>query len=446
MTVVPKHTYYFIGIGGVGMSALARWCIRAGHEVYGYDKTPSEITARFIQEGVAITFDSEVSALPQKLLGADVQVVYTAAIDQSHPQLAYYFAQGNRVLKRAKFLAECCAHSKTLAVAGTHGKTTTAAILTHVFSKTNQPFTSVMGGFMNDNPSNLIGTGSETFIVEADEYDRSFLHLHPSFACITSLEPDHLDIYKTEAAFLEAFVQFSKQVDQKLIVAYGLPISGVTFGVEVAADYRAFNLQTTDQGYRFDLATPKGRFKEVYLNQLGSHNVANALAAIALAEQAGLEMEEIIPTLKSFPGVYRRMNLYRWKEETLVIDDYAHHPTEIQRVFETLQSFFPNQRNCVVFQPHLFSRTRDFWNEFSAVLSQFDEVVLLEIYPARELPLPGITSEKLLEGMLHNQKKCIPKTEIRSVLESSEATVFALLGAGDIGAEIQQLKPEFTPL
>lgn len=445
MTKAPKHTYYFMGIGGVGMSALARWCLRSGHEVYGYDKTPSEITAQLIQEGIKITFDSKTSALSHNLLGADVRVVYTAAIDQSHPQLAYYFAQGNRVMKRAQFLAACCADKKTLAVAGTHGKTTTAAILTHIFTKTNQSFTSVMGGFMNHNSSNLIGTGSETFIVEADEFDRSFLHLHPSFACITSLEPDHLDIYKTEAAFLEAFVQFSKQVEQKLIVAHGLPISGLTFGVDVAADYKAFNLQTTDEGYRFDLATPTGLFKAVCLNQLGSHNIANALAAIALAEQAGLEMEEILPTLKSFPGVYRRMNLYRWKE-AVVIDDYAHHPTEIQRVFETLQSFFPGQRNCVVFQPHLFSRTRDFWDEFLTVLCQFDEVVLMEIYPAREMPIPGITSKILLDGLAHNQKKCIPKTEIQSVLETSEASVFALLGAGDIGTEIQQLKPEFTSL
>ena len=445
MTDALKQTYYFIGIGGVGMSALARWCQREGHEVYGYDKTPSEITEQLIKDGFNITFDLEVSALPQNLLEPTVQVVYTAAIDQSHPQLAYYLAQGNAVKKRAEFLAECCANKMTFAVAGTHGKTTTAAILTHIFTKTKRSFTSVMGGFMNHNSSNLIGTGSETFIVEADEFDRSFLHLHPSFACITSLEPDHLDVYKTNAAFLEAFIQFSKQVDHKLIVAYGLPISGISFGVDVEADYKAFNLQTTSEGYCFDLTTPTGTFKKVYLNQLGSHNVANTLAAIALAEQAGTEMDEILPLLKSFPGVYRRMNLYRW-EEAIVIDDYAHHPTEIQRVYETIQSFYPTHRNCVVFQPHLFSRTQNFWKEFSTVLSQFDEVVLMDIYPARETPIAGVTSKHLLEGIPHNQKKHILKTEIQSVIESSDASVFALLGAGDIGTEIQRLKPELESL
>ncbi len=445
MTSAEKHSYYFIGIGGVGMSALARWCLREGHEVYGYDKTPSEITAQLLKLGVEINFDSKVSALPQKLLRKDIQVVYTAAIDQSHPQLAYFLAQGNSVMKRAKFLAQCCANIPTLAVAGTHGKTTTSAILTHIFSKTEQSFTSIMGGFMNDNPSNLIGTGSESFIVEADEYDRSFLQLQPSFACITSIEPDHLDIYKTEEAFLEAFVQFSKQVDQEVIVAFGLPISGLTYGIEVAADYKASNLQTTNRGYRFDLTTPSGSYKEVYLNQIGSHNVSNALAAIALAEQAGIEMEEIVSTLKSFPGVYRRMNLYRWKN-TIVIDDYAHHPTEIQRIFETIQRFFPSQRNCVIFQPHLFSRTRDFWDAFRTVLSQFDEVVLMDIYPAREHPIAGINSKILMDSMEHNQKKHIAKTGIKSILETSNASVFALLGAGDIGAEIQQLKPEFVSL
>ena len=445
MITKQKNIFYFIGIGGVGMSALARLCLKEGCEVYGYDKTSSDITEQLIKNGIKIIFDDSVKALQNLLLSTDVQIVYSAAIPDFHPQLVFLKKQGNNVIKRAEFLAKVCINKKTLAVAGTHGKTTTSSILTHIFSKTNQSFISVMGGFFNNDSSNLIQTGSESIIVEADEYDRSFLHLNPTIACITSVEADHLDIYESEDIFLEAFVQFSKKVSNELIVAYGLPISGLTYGIEVAADYKAFNLKITEKGYRFDLTTPNREFKDIFFNQMGIHNVSNALGALAMADQAGIDINKSLLALESFPGVYRRMNLYRWRD-IVIIDDYAHHPSEIDSVFKTIKTFYPKQKNCVVFQPHLFSRTRDFMNDFKTTLSKFDEVILMDIYPAREEPIKGVNAKILFDGISHTKKGYIKKNQIKKILKSSNADVFALLGAGDIGEEVKKLKLEFISL
>ena len=445
MITKQKNIFYFIGIGGVGMSALARLCLKEGCEVYGYDKTSSDITEQLIKSGIKIIFDDSVKALQNLLLSTDVQIVYSAAIPDFHPQLVFLKKQGNNVIKRAEFLAKVCINKKTLAVAGTHGKTTTSSILTHIFSKTNQSFISVMGGFFNNDSSNLIQTGSESIIVEADEYDRSFLHLNPTIACITSVDADHLDIYESEDIFLEAFVQFSKKVSNELIVAYGLPISGLTYGIEVAADYKAFNLKITEKGYRFDLTTPNREFKDIFFNQMGIHNVSNALCALAMADQAGIDINKSLLALESFPGVYRRMNLYRWRD-IVIIDDYAHHPSETDSVFKTIKTFYPKQKNCVVFQPHLFSRTRDFMNDFKTTLSKFDEVILMDIYPAREEPIKGVNAKILFDGISHTKKGYIEKNQIKKILKSSNADVFALLGAGDIGEEIKKLKREFISL
>ena len=445
MITKQKNIFYFIGIGGVGMSALARLCLKEGCEVYGYDKTSSDITEQLIKNGIKIIFDDSVKALQNLLLSTDVQIVYSAAIPDFHPQLVFLKKQGNNIIKRAEFLAKVCINKKTLAVAGTHGKTTTSSILTHIFSKTNQSFISVMGGFFNNDSSNLIKTGSESIIVEADEYDRSFLHLNPTIACITSVEADHLDIYESQDVFLEAFVQFSKQVSNDLIVAYGLPIPGLTYGIEVAADYKAFNLKITEKGYRFDLTTPNREFKDIFFNQMGIHNVSNALGAVAMADQAGIDINKSLLALESFPGVYRRMNLYRWRD-IVIIDDYAHHPSEIDSVFKTIKTFYPKQKNCVVFQPHLFSRTRDFMNDFKTTLSKFDEVILMDIYPAREEPIKGVNAKILFDGISHTKKGYIEKNQIKKILKSSNADVFALLGAGDIGEEIKKLKREFISL
>ena len=437
------HSYYFIGIGGMGMSALARLCLIKGHRVFGYDVTPSQIINDLISEGAQVIYDLSFEALPSVLRDKNIEVVYTAAISRDHPQLKYFFAQGNNVRKRAVFLAELTSKIKTLAISGTHGKTTTSAFLTHIFSETSQEFTSIMGGFFKNQKSNLIVEGSDFMIVEADEYDRSFLQLHPSIACITSMDVDHLDIYETNSSFSEAFIKFSSQVSQALVVAYGLPIKGITYGIDVPADYRVENIIKNKFGYNFNIITPLRTYENVYLNQLGLHNILNALCAIAMADQIGVFTENSIKALTTFPGVQRRMNLMKYGD-AIIIDDYAHHPREIENVLNTLKGFYPEHKNCVIFQPHLFSRTQDFMNEFALVLSEFDEVVLLDIYPARELPISGISAQVLLDKLNHSNKKLILKSAIKESIDNSNAGLFAFLGAGDIGLEVEKLKINFT--
>ena len=338
-------------------------------------------------------------------------------------------------------MAELCDGKPTLAVAGTHGKTTTSAFLTHIFSETRQSFTSLMGGFFQGNSSNLIRTGNDFMLVEADEYDRSFLNIHPTVGAITSIDSDHLDVYQNRKAFEEAFATFSSQVTQQLIIAHGLPFDGLTYGFDVEADYRIFNIKQLKTGYKFDLKTPTNKFSKIKINQIGEHNLSNILCALAMADQVGVPLDIALKSLISFPGVHRRMNLFKWGEK-LLIDDYAHHPTEIESVLKTLQSFYSKLQKCVIFQPHLFSRTQDFYEEFLNVLSQFDEVVLLDIYPARELPIEGITSARMIDDLNHFNKKLIDKTMISKTITESEAKVFALIGAGDIGEEIQLLKSQ----
>ena len=437
------HSYYFIGIGGMGMSALARLCLIKGHRVFGYDVAPSQIINDLISEGAQVIYDLSFEALPSVLRDKNIEVVYTAAISRDHPQLKYFFAQGNNVRKRAVFLAELTSKIKTLAISGTHGKTTTSAFLTHIFSETSQEFTSIMGGFFKNQKSNLIVEGSDFMIVEADEYDRSFLQLHPSIACITSMDADHLDIYETNSSFSEAFIKFSSQVSQALVVAYGLPIKGITYGIDVPADYRVENIIKNKFGYNFNIITPLRTYENVYLNQLGLHNILNALCAIAMADQIGVFTENSIKALTTFPGVQRRMNLMKYGD-AIIIDDYAHHPREIENVLNTLKGFYPEHKNCVIFQPHLFSRTQDFMNEFALVLSEFDEVVLLDIYPARELPISGISAQVLLDKLNHSNKKLILKSAIKESIDNSNAGLFAFLGAGDIGLEVEKLKINFT--
>ena len=429
-------TYYFIGIGGVGMSALARWCLLKGNHVYGYDLTPSQTTAQLQKEGIQVVFEDSINAIPELAKKNTTLVVFTPAVPKEHPQLNYFIEQGNTVKKRAVFLAECCYGKTTLAVAGTHGKTTTSLFLTHLFEQTQQSFTSFMGGFFNGQPSNLKYTGEDFMLVEADEYDRSFLHLQPTVAGITYVESDHLDVYKTEQAFADAFVQFSKQVSQALVVAHNVPIAGITYGIDVQADYSATAIKPHNEGYTFTLHTPSQTYSNVLINQLGHHNISNALCALAMAEQVGISAAHTLQGLRTFPGVYRRMNTYRWNNR-IVIDDYAHHPTEIKSVLATIKDSFPNHSNCVVFQPHLFSRTRDFFDEFVSVLAQFDEVILTPIYPAREQPIEGITSETLLDALPNERKKCIHKKQLKEALKETSASLIAVLGAGDIGAEFE---------
>lgn len=436
-----SNRFYFIGIGGIGMSSIARYLLGHNVKVGGYDKVPSSITEELEKMGAVITYDDALASLPEAFSSSAVVVIYTPAIPKEHPQLTFFQNQPNQVLKRAAFLGQLTRETPTLAVAGTHGKTTTTAILAHLFYALNQKFTAFVGGVLKAQNANLISTGKETILVEADEFDRSFLHLNPTLGCITSVDADHLDVYGDTASVKAAYSEFASLVKQKIIVAEDVPIDGIRYSINNKADYYASSVRAEGFGYRFDLHTPTQNFPSVYFSQLGLHNLQNALAAFALASEYGLSEERLAKALASFEGVERRLQLIYQGDKHILIDDYAHHPTEINAVWETLQDAYPKSEKCAVFQPHLFSRTRDFMNEFTWALGRFDRVLLLPIYPARELPIPGISSNVLKEMVASFSKvELCEKDEIAERLRSVPEKIKVVLGAGDIGLEVQPIK------
>ena len=436
----PKEKkYYFLGIGGIGMSALAKYLFDLGNPVMGYDKTPSTVTSQLVEHGILVVFDETVDAIPQEYRQKDTQVIFTPAVPSTQPQFQFFTAQGNDIKKRSKLLGEITQNTMVFAIAGTHGKTTTAAFLTHLFTYLDLDFTAFLGGIMKESKSNLIQNGRTYSIVEADEYDRSFLQLSPDYACVTAIDADHLDIYGDYDNMKKAFIEFSNSVSEEVIIAKGVDLEGKTFAVGKKADYSVQNLRLSEHGYHFDLHTPKGAYEEIYLNAIGQHNLSNALGALALIDAADLPLEKALPALAVFQGIERRMEIFTL-ENKILIDDYAHHPEEIKAVLKTVSEFYPNKSNMVVFQPHLFSRTQDFLEPFAQVLDQFDEVVLMDIYPAREQPIEGVTSELLLDRMKNQNKRKINKEAFESTIVNSKAELVLILGAGDIGNHIQKLK------
>ena len=431
--------YYFLGIGGIGMSALAKYLFDEGNSVMGYDKTPSSITSQLIDLGIDVLFDASVAALPEEYRQDDIQIVYTPAVPQEHPQLQFFIEQGNQIKKRALLLGEITKDTLLFAIAGTHGKTTTASFLTHYFAHLNLEFTAFLGGIMNEYQSNLIQKGKKYFIVEADEYDRSFLQLFPDYACITTMDADHLDIYGNHENMKKAFEQFSERVKHKVVVAQGVEIEAYYYAVEEKADYYAQAIRLEGSGYRFDLVTPTQTYKDVYLKAMGRHNLFNAIGALAVLDTGGLPLDKALASLRTFKGIRRRMEVFSLENKT-VVDDYAHHPEEINAVLKTISEFYPDKRNMVVFQPHLFSRTQDFMQEFVEVLTQFDEIVLMDIYPAREEPIIGVSSDVLLELIQHKNKRKISEKDFQTTIINSKADLVLVLGAGDIGNHIQKLK------
>lgn len=434
-----QKTYYFVGIGGIGMSGLAQLLHSRGARVSGYDKTPSPLTDTLVNLGIEVVFNEQLEALPQAAQGPDVEVIYTPAVPASHPQLKHFQAQGFSVRKRAVFLNDLVQASRCLAVAGTHGKTTTSSILTHMLVHADQEFTAYLGGVMQGYDTNLIDRGSVYSVAEADEYDRSFLQLHPEMAVITALDPDHLDIYKTPEAMEDSFRQFATQVKSQLIVREGLPFEGIQYGFSSKADFRISNIRVEDAGYRFDLWEGETLIPQVFFNLMGRHNLLNALGAYTLARQLDLPREALLAALADFPGVYRRMNVYSHKNRFL-IDDYAHHPEEVRAVLQTVDEHFKELHKTVVFQPHLFSRTQDFMDEFAAVLSSFDRVYLLDIYPAREEPIEGVTSAVLLDKISNTDKHLVHKKDLLQTIQSKATDVLVMLGAGDIGLEVKGVR------
>jgi len=442
MNLNQIHNVYFIGIGGIGMSALARYFKTLGKNVSGYDKTPTTLTDELIESGIEIHFEDRIDLIPKDFYIENTLVVITPAVPKTHSEWNYFLEREFHIKKRAEVLGIITKDTFCFAVAGTHGKTTTSSILGHILYESGADVTSFLGGIVENYNSNLIGNGKTVTVVEADEFDRSFLHLHPNIACITSMDADHLDIYGDSASIEASFVEFADKIEDKsnLFIAKGLPLKGISVAVNASADYKAVNVRIESSQYVFDVETPLETIKNIKFGLPGKHNLTNALMALAMAKTYGTSNEAIISALGSFKGIKRRFS-YQIKTDDLVyIDDYAHHPTEINAVRQAVSELYPNEKVLAIFQPHLFSRTKDFIDDFAKSLSAFEEVILLDIYPARELPVEGVNSAWLLGKMTNSNKKLVLKENLISTILNSGAKVIVTIGAGDIGELVKPIK------
>ena len=442
MNLNQIHNVYFIGIGGIGMSALARYFQNIGKNVSGYDKTPTTLTDELIAGGMNIHFEDNINAIPTSFYVENTLVIVTPAVPVYHSEWNYFVEREFTIKKRAEVLGIITKDTFCFAVAGTHGKTTTSSILGHILYQSGEDVTAFLGGIVENYNSNLIGSGKTITVVEADEFDRSFLHLHPNIACVTSMDADHLDIYGDASAIEDSFREFANKISDKskLFVPKGVQLEALTISIDEESTFKAFNVRIENSSYIFDVQTPLEIVKNIKFNLPGRHNLMNALMAFAMAKTFGIQNHLIANALESFKGIQRRFS-YQIKSDKLVyIDDYAHHPTEINAIHNAVRELYPNQKVLAIFQPHLFSRTKDFANDFAESLSQFDEILLLDIYPARELPMEGITSSWLLSKMDNNHKKLVTKNDLIPSILKSDATVIVTIGAGDIGELISSIK------
>ncbi len=441
--------FYFIGIGGIGMSALARYFLRQGKTVSGYDKTPSSITHTLQAEGINVMYKLTVSEIPEAYKNKTTTcVIYTPAIASDNPLLEWFKTHDFPVYKRSKILGELSKNTTCLAVAGTHGKTTTTAILAHLLAASGMKITAFLGGIAENYNANFIDTGDDIMVVEADEFDRSFLQLHPDIACVTSMDADHLDVYQNASEMEKTFQEFSELVPEKdkLLHKKHLPLNGKTVSVQEKADFQAINIRIENAHYVFDLRTPNETIKELRFALPGHHNLFNAVTALGMAIIAGTPTRCLPKALYEFKGVKRRFSYKIKTKNQVLIDDYAHHPTEINALYQAVSELYPNQKKLIVFQPHLFSRTRDFADGFAQSLAQFDEVLLLDIYPAREKPIKGISSQLVADKIdaLKDKNvwevKVVSKKDLQRVVKQSKCDVKLMVGAGDIGDEVERIK------
>jgi len=451
MTVGRIHKAYMIGIGGIGMSAIARYLNSIGVKVEGYDKTPSPITEALQEEGVEVFFTENVNRIPKEV---DV-IIYTPAIPDTHAELTYYREHKYNVLKRSEMLGRITLEGDCYAVAGSHGKSTTSAMLAHILKEGDTDCTAFLGAIANNFNSNYLQGHSHSFVVEADEYDRSFHQLFPKHAIITSVDSDHLDIYGTMEGVTEAFKKFVTQIDKggKVIIPAKesfkslLPENQViTYSVNEPADYTAKRLQIVDNHYQFDLETPAGTIQDIELNMGGRHNIENAIAAIALAHHLGLKLEVIKQALASFTGIKRRFEFVLKEDNITYIDDYAHHPKEIEAFIDGVRELYPTQKITGIFQPHLFSRTRDYYKGFANTLSALDKVILMDVYPAREEPIPNVSSQLILDALDVEQKAILSPHQIVDTIASYDSDIVVSIGAGDIGLLVEPIKRELLNL
>lgn len=435
---------YFLGIGGIGMSALARYYHRKGNKVSGYDKTPSPLTKRLEEEGIAIHYEDNPNLIPDDIN----MVIITPAIPSDSLELNYLREKGIKMMKRSEVLGEISNHNKSVAVSGTHGKTTVTALITHLLSYSKRKISAFVGGIARNIDSNvIIGDEDDEFVVmEADEFDRSFLRLSPYVSVVTSIDADHLDIYGDTAHLEEAFNQFVAKTSSDGVVVYNaaLPIKtackSISYGYE-DADVMPKNVKIENEMTKFDLVTKEGLVLGSYeMSLYGRHNVMNAMAAIIVSLQLGLDIRQIKEGLATFLGVQRRFDIRYRDEKVCYIDDYAHHPEEIKACLKAVREIYPKRKMTLVFQPHLFTRTRDFMDEFAEALSLADSLLLMEIYPAREKPLQGITSSELLKKVTCHEKQICQKDELIDTIKNLRPELIITMGAGDIDRFVPQIE------
>lgn len=437
---------YFIGIGGIGMSAIARYYHYKGLKVSGYDKTPSELTAALESEGIEVHYEDNIGFIPKDV--EHTLVVYTPAIPADMGELVYVQEHGYRVIKRSRTLGEIAQGQKCLAVAGTHGKTTTSTLLAHIFQNSGEGCSAFLGGISKNYDTNLLVSRNPVIVAEADEFDRSFLQLFPEIAVITSMDADHLDIYSDISNMHDAFKAFASQVSGTVIAKYGLPIEQKDTKAQIlryaydnaGADFYASGIKVDECGYfTFDLNWPGGTVKDCKVGIPGWINVENAVAASAIALTYGLDPEKVKKALSSFQGVKRRFDIHLNTPGCAYIDDYAHHPKEISAAISSMRDIFPGRRLTAIFQPHLYTRTRDFADEFAEALSGVDKLILLDIYPAREEPIAGVTSEIIFEKVTAPEKVIMKKEELMEYLQNEPVDTLITFGAGNIDRFIRPI-------
>ena len=414
---------YFIGIGGIGMSAIARFCKFKGCSVSGYDRTPSELTRRLEAEGIEVHYDDDCSRIPEDR--EDTLVVYTPAVPDEFGELAYAREKGYKVIKRSRMLGELTRGESCLAVAGTHGKTTTSTMIAHILTEGGNGCSAFLGGISKNYGTNMLVSDTPVVVAEADEFDRSFLQLHPSTAVITSMDADHLDIYGDLEHVQQAFREFASQVSETLILKYGLPIASGDVQAKIftyhfdnpSADFHSANLRLGDDGhYTYDLVYPGGTLSDIRVGAIGWVNVENSIAAAAVCLCRGMDAQKVRHALSSFEGVRRRLDVHVNRPGLCYIDDYAHHPAELRSAISSVRQVFPGRKITGVFQPHLYTRTRDFASGFAEALSMLDRLILLDIYPAREEPIEGVSSELIFKDVSCPEKLLVHKSGLMDLL------------------------------
>jgi len=444
---------YFLGIGGIGMSALARYFAGQGIAVSGYDRMTTELTLQLEKEGIAVHYHDDPTQLPSDLNVDDSLIVYTPAIPSHHKELNALVDRGFILHKRAEVLGIICNSQRTIAVAGTHGKTSVSTMIAHIMKSSGTGCSAFLGGISKNYQTNLLidNTGSPWVVAEADEFDRSFLQLTPEMAVITSMDADHLDIYGSHEKVIESFQLFAKQIKGGgfLVIKKGLSagddlssIKVFNYSITENADFYAENIELQNGFYQFDLKTPEFRIEKLKLNYPGLLNVENAVAASAMAVLAGVSSEEIRHGLATYSGVKRRFDIQLNNGNFVLIDDYAHHPEELRATIQSVRDIYKDRTITGVFQPHLYSRTKDFAAGFAKSLDLLDEIVLLDIYPARELPMEGVTSELIYNQMQNSNKKLCNKKELLHLAVSFKPGIVLMMGAGDIDTMVQPVKEQ----